>query len=222
MREVTAFQMREIDRRAREEFGIPERILMEHAGTAVAREVKKMAGLESRRRGQVIILSGGGSNGGDGFVAARHLHNWGYPVEVVLLADRKRVRGASSDNLEILQRLGVVIHQAGTLRGWSAWAKRSPRVSVFVDSLLGTGASGPVREPIRSAILWINRRQAPVVSVDLPSGFSADDGKPEDVAVRADRTVTCGLLKVGFRKPEAHRWCGKVQVADISLPIALR
>ena len=110
--------MREIDRRAQKEFGIPELLLMEHAGLAVAQEVRRVTGRQSIGRGRVVVLSGGGANGGDGFVAARHLHNWGYPVEVVLLADSKRIRGASFDNLRILQRRGVSVDRAGSLERW--------------------------------------------------------------------------------------------------------
>ena len=80
MRPVSAAQMREIDRRAREEFGIPELLLMEHAGAAAARAAARLRG--RKKSGKILVLAGGGANGGDGFVAARHLDNWGFPVSV--------------------------------------------------------------------------------------------------------------------------------------------
>ena len=93
---------------------------------------------------------------------------------------------------------------------------------LIVDALLGTGISGEIREPIRSAIAWINRQACPVVSVDLPSGLSSDSGLTNGVAVRATATVNCGLPKVGLMKRDGKRLRGRVKVADISLPKVLR
>ncbi len=224
MKAVTAAQMREIDRRAQEEFGIPEIILMENAGLAVARAARRIF----RRRHPssqvpVLVLAGGGSNGGDGFVAARHLHNWGIPVEVLLFSDPARARGAAATNLEILRRLaGLALRRVDTPEEWMGWRRLGRRPAGIVDALLGTGAAGEVREPIRSGIVWANRQRCPVLAVDLPSGLSADTGTPAGVAIRATATVTCGLPKVGCMKPSARHWTGPVTVADISLPRALR
>jgi len=213
--------MREVDRRAREEFGIPELILMEHTGYAAARAARRIYA-RSRGRGAVLILSGSGANGGDGFVAARHLDNWEVPVRVVLIGELERVRGAAQVNLEVLQRLRVPLELVSSLRQWRGWASRAGQVSVILDALLGTGVSGAVREPIRTVIGWINRQRKPVVSVDLPSGLCADSGRPCGVAVRALLTVTCGLPKRGLCCAEGREWAGRVEVADISLPRALR
>ena len=110
MRAVTASQMRRIDRQAQERFGIPELVLMEHAGTAVANEVARLL-RSGNRRGVVLILAGGGSNGGDGFVTARHLDNWGIPVEVLFLGRPERMGKSAQTNLEILRRLKVRMKQ---------------------------------------------------------------------------------------------------------------
>ena len=108
MRAVSAARMREIDRRAREEFRIPELVLMEHAGAAAAQSARRLLKPSGWRAG-IAVLCGGGANGGDGFVAARHLDNWGFPVSVVLLAKRTKIQGASRVNLEILCRLHVPV-----------------------------------------------------------------------------------------------------------------
>lgn len=225
--------MKEIDRRAREEFCIPELILMEHAGKAAAQAARRLypkrgrahahAGVSLAGRARpVLVLCGAGANGGDGFVAARHLDNRGIPVRAVLVGDPGRVGGAAQVNLRILKPLGVPVTVVSSRGGWSRWRRQGMRAAVIVDALLGTGVSGELREPVRSAIGWVNRQRCPVVSVDLPSGLSADTGRPCGVGVRATVTVTCGLPKQGLGSPEGRRWAGRVEVADISLPRALR
>ena len=222
MRFVTARQMQRIDRRAQEEFGIPEGILMEHAGTEVARVARRYLERDRRRKGTILIAAGGGANGGDGFVAARHLDNWGYPVEVLLVADPARVRGAALTNLKILRKLNVPIRRMGTLASWSEWLRKRHTIRLMIDALLGTGISGWVRQPHQTIIEWLNRQSVPIVAVDLPSGLSADTGFPCGVAVKATATVTCGLPKVGLIQGRGPYFSGRVTLADISLPKALR
>lgn len=225
--------MREIDRRAQEEFGIPELLLMEHAGKAAAEEAMGLLskGADTAREpavvsclGPLLVLCGAGANGGDGFVAARHLHNWGVKVSVVLPADRNRVFGSARVNLKIVERLSIPLEEVSSPSAWRRWAGigHRSRFRLVVDALLGTGISGRVREPFRSAIAWINRQSCPVVSIDVPSGLSADTGRPCGVAVRASSTVACGLPKTGLLRREARPWVGRLSVADIGLPRALR
>ena len=189
-------------------------ILMEQAGSAVARASRRM------RRGNrsVLVLAGGGANGGDGLVAARHLDNAGVPVQVILLADPGRLRGAAAVNLRIVRKLGIPVSVIRSARDWSRWERTKKTFSLIIDALLGTGIHDAVREPVRSAVLWINRQRCPVLSVDLPSGLSSDTGRPCGVAVRASRPVTLGLPKTGLRRARARAWSGRVEVADISLP----
>ncbi len=210
--------MREIDRRARERFGIPEGVLMEHAGTAAARAAHRLCGLRKRK---AVVLSGAGANGGDGFVAARHLSNWGMSVRVVLLAEEAKVRGAAQVNLEILRRLRVPVSAAPSTASWRRSTGKIRNAGVILDAMLGTGVEGSVREPIASAIRWVNRQNCPVVAMDIPSGLSADTGRPCGDAVQATVTVTCGLPKIGLAKGQGRKLSGRVTVADISLPRVL-
>ena len=220
MRAVSAAQMREIDRRALEEFRIPEGVLMEHAGAAAARAARRLYN-PGKRGAEAVVLAGGGANGGDGFVAARHLANWGIPVCVVLLADAEKIRGAAQVNWEILRRLRLPLWEAASVASWRRWVRRGIRPGVAVDAMLGTGTSGAVREPVASAIRWVNRQRCPVIAVDIPSGLSADTGRPCGAAVKASVTVTFGLPKIGLSRGQGRRLSGRVQVADISLPKAL-
>jgi len=208
--------MREIDRRAREEFEIPELILMEHAGAAVALEARRRF-----RKGVAWVFSGPGANGGDGFVAARHLDNWGIPVKVLMASSPSHVGGAAKINLQILKRLKVPIRVVKDLSQWGCWVQEKRPLGLVIDALLGTGVSGSVREPLSSMIQWINQRRCPVIAVDLPSGLSADTGLPCGVAVKATATVTFGLPKKGLSRGQGPRLRGRLTVADISLPRAL-
>lgn len=221
MRAVSSERMRRIDRCAQEEYGIPEVVLMEHAGTAAAETALRMMG---GSRGPVLVLCGPGANGGDGLVVARHLDNWGVKVSVLLLADRGRMSGASRTNLKIVECLKVPLKEAASPSEWLRWSRSEGRSAfrLIVDALLGTGISGTVREPVRSAIAWINRRKCPALAVDVPSGLSADTGRPCGASVRADVTVICGLPKTGLLKAGAGEWTGTLLTADISLPRRLR
>ena len=175
-------------------------------------------------QGPVLVLAGSGANGGDGLVAARHLDNWGAKVSVLLLADRDRIGGAARTNLRVVERLGIPLWEIASPAEWRRWRSisRWRGFRLIVDALLGIGVSGQVREPIRSAIRWMNRQPCPVLSVDLPSGLSADTGRPCGAAVRAIATVTCGFPKRGLLRAGARTWTGPLLVADISLPRTLR
>ena len=227
MKLVSASQMRQIDRQARVEFRVPEIVLMEHAGAAVARVARRWfqkGGANSKgshTRGFTFVLAGPGANGGDGFVAARHLDNWGIPVEVLLVAHPTRIQGVSRRNLEILERLKVPIRPVCDLPQWIRWVQRKRPVRLVIDALLGTGVSGSVREPMDSIIQWLNGQRYPVIAVDLPSGLCADTGEPCGVAVKASVTVTLGLPKKGLYRGQGPRLRGRLRVVDISLPKVL-
>ncbi|MDA8064483.1 MAG: NAD(P)H-hydrate dehydratase [Thermaerobacter sp.] len=207
MRLVTAREMAEIDRRAAAEYGIPGLLLMEHAGAAVARAAAQLA-----PGGPVAVLAGPGNNGGDGFVAARHLANADRRVTVFCTADRERYREDAAANLAILERLGIPVRFQGPTPG------ELQAAALVVDALLGTGARGVPRGAVAQAIRSIGSAGRPVLAVDIPSGLDADTGEAWDPAVRAGRTVTFGLAKRGHFLGEGPERCGELVVADISLP----
>jgi NAD(P)H-hydrate epimerase len=194
--------MREIDRRAIEEYGVPSPALMENAGRAVADAVRA---LDPMRR-RVLLVCGRGNNGGDGFVAARHLANGGF--EAMLLLAEGEPRGDAELMARSARRMCAVV---------SSMLAVSP--DLIVDALYGTGLTRPVEGPARELIRRINGAQVPVVAVDVPSGLDADTGRVLGEAVRATVTVTMGLPKVGFER--AAEYVGRLVVADIGIPRAL-
>ena len=211
---LTRNEMRELDRKAIEELGIPSVCLMELAGLAVADEADSLC-KEGRL---VVVVAGRGNNGGDGYVAARHLSNRGVETEVLVLAPEEQIAGDARINLEVILRMGVFVHFLATPVRWDVFRERLQRACVMVDALLGTGLKGDVREPSRQAIEVVNGLGRPVVSVDIPSGLDCDKGEPLGIAVKATTTVTFARAKVGLLKPEAARYVGRLVVADIGIP----
>jgi NAD(P)H-hydrate epimerase len=205
---LTADEMAEADRIAIEEFGIDVAVLMENAGLQVGILARKMLGGSVAGK-RVCCVAGKGNNGGDGLVAARHLHNWGAQVRVVLGADKKDLRDVPAKQTTILQKIGVEID--GPSGGFD-------RADLLVDSLLGYGSRGDPREPVAGLIRNINSSRIPVLAVDVPSGLDATTGEPNEPCILANATVTLGLLKTGFLKQESRRFVGELYLADISLP----
>ncbi|MBC9783649.1 NAD(P)H-hydrate dehydratase [Heliobacterium chlorum] len=217
MRLVTAAEMGRLDARATEEYGIPSLILMENAGIQVAREVSRLlAGNIDGKR--VLILCGKGNNGGDGFVAARHLINNGAEVILFLLASERDIKSDALTNLTIYQRMGGKVYSFQDPKDLNALRLALLSASVVVDAIYGTGFRGDVPELIAKAMTMINESALPVLAVDLPSGLEADTGKIPSVCLQAKVTVTLGLPKVGLVVEPGASAAGEVVVVDISIP----
>ncbi len=171
----------------------------------------------------IAILCGAGNNGGDGFVAARHLLGPGVKVRVVLIGRRSGLKGDSLTNFNVLRSLtkergikdllDIVVDPTGRKTA----AGKSP--ALIVDAIFGTGFHGKLTGGYRTAVEWINRQPAPVVSVDIPSGLDADNGAVADLCVRADVTVTMGFLKSGLLTGRGPAVCGEIVTAGLGLPL---
>ncbi len=228
VRAVTAAQMREIDRRTIEEFGIPGYELMEKAGRAVAEETAKLAGPAPKK---ILILAGKGNNGGDGLVAARYLHQEGYAVQVFLFSEGKKLKADPARNFVANAKLGIRTRVVGAHFDWDMFiGARLPRPvqggetpplqdwDVVIDALFGVGLDKPIHEPYRGLIERLNQEKKKVLSVDIPSGLDADTGEILGVCVRAAVTVTMGVPKKGFYEREGSSVTGRIVVADIGFP----
>jgi NAD(P)H-hydrate epimerase len=220
---MTAEAMTGADRRA-QALGIPAAALMEHAGAAVAAAAHALA-LRADRSGSgpFLILCGPGNNGGDGFVAARHLARHGATVIVAFVAPEGRPPGpASGPNWDRLAaQPGVTRMHAPAVRDLAVLGQGVERASVVIDALLGTGTRGELREPIRSAVELIRHaREAgvPVVAVDTPTAIDLTSGEISDPVVRADITVTFHRPKAGLRTRRGAAFAGRVLVAPIGIP----
>lgn len=211
---LTREQVRELDRRATEEYGLLGLVLMENAGRGVA-ELLVHLGVN----GPVVICCGTGNNGGDGFVIARHLDIRGIPVRIFLFGDPQRLSPDAALNYRIASSsgLGVDVRTEQTLDEQELTGALAGAGWV-IDCLLGTGARGTVRAPLSTVIAAINACGTPVLAADLPSGLDCDTGEPLGLAVRAQHTATFVAPKRGFAIPAAQRYLGQVHVLDIGAP----
>lgn len=215
MKLATSQQMREMDRRTIEDYGLPSLVLMENAGRAVADAAWELLPEDG---GRVLILAGKGNNGGDGFVAARHLMAVGVEVAVMLFAKLDDLNGDAAINALYAQKIGVMVVEEPddeTLVGAIELA------DVIIDGLLGTGLSGEVRGRLREVIDLLDFAAAPIIAIDIPSGLDADTGKVLGVAVEADVTCTFGLAKPGLVQYPGKAHVGELSVVDIQLPPAI-
>jgi hydroxyethylthiazole kinase-like uncharacterized protein yjeF len=211
--------IRQFDRHAIEDLGIPGIVLMENAGRQIAAAARDM--IQGTADPKVVILAGRGNNGGDGFVVGRHLAMDGLRADVILLAAREQVRGEAATNLEILERMGFEI-RALDGRPQRIIAQLEPLLAaadLIVDALLGTGTRGEIRQPYADVIDAVNAAARPVLAVDIPSGLDCDTGRPLGPTIRATRTVTMAALKAGFAQPGAAECTGEVILADIGVPV---
>ncbi|HXK23541.1 MAG TPA: NAD(P)H-hydrate dehydratase [Myxococcota bacterium] len=207
---VGSARMRALDRHTIETLGVPGEILMESAGRAVAE-----AALALRGPGAPIhVLCGAGNNGGDGLVAARHLHLVGAPVRVSMLVEGKELRGDAAANWRRARDAGVAI-ESGVFR--------APAGGIVIDAIFGTGLARDVDGPAADAIRNLDAARSAgsgalkVLAVDLPSGLCADTGQERGVCVQADVTLTLGLPKLGLVLEPGRTRAGRILVARIGI-----
>lgn len=212
MTHLTRQQSREIDRLAVERYGIPMLVLMENAARSAADVACDI--LDNNCVGQVLILCGGGNNGGDGLALARHMHNRGADVQILLCADPAKYRDEAMVNYRIAQAMGLPTSAVDPER-----LARS-RATLLVDAIFGTGLAERPREPfdaIAEAVAKVHG--VPVLSLDIPSGLDCDTGKPlSPHTIRATCTVTFVAEKAGFVSEDARPYLGQVTVGDIGVP----
>jgi len=185
MKIVTAAEMRDIDRATSDRFGVHSLTLMENAGAAVADFV--LSHYSSARR--IVVICGKGNNGGDGFVAARRLHQRGKHVHVILLADPSELRG---DAREMFSKVPVPVMAVHSPEEWKTESVQlTLHADLYIDAILGTGFKPPVSGLYADAIAALNASTTPVVAVDIPSGADADVmGHQTGAVARADASVT--------------------------------
>jgi len=215
MKIVTSEEMRGIEQECGST-GLPTDVLMENAGKAVAEEARNI--LKDITRPRIIILIGPGNNGGDGLVAARHLHDRGAEVNLFLFGQRD-----NDANLRQVQQRGIACVNAEEDRALLKLDSQLLAADCVIDSLFGTGKVRPLEGIIQQALDKVRnaKRQDSglrIIAVDLPSGLDADSGAVDPACVYADNTITLGFPKPGlFCFPGAER-VGKLAIADIGIP----
>jgi len=228
MKIVTGTQMKKIDQQTIEYYGVTGLSLMETAGHAVYEEV--LAELAGDREPYVIVVCGAGNNGGDGYVAARLLHEARIRVRVYSTVDPDRLTGDARSNYEAFTQLNLPVRRLDDdpvhASGISALESESivsfgaelKKAAVIVDAIFGTGLSRSVTGAVYRVIEEINDSGAKVISVDIPSGVGGDDGSVHGIAVRADTTVTFQAPKLGCLIYPGASCTGNLVIQDIGIP----
>ncbi len=217
---LTADQLRALDQRTINELGLPAAILMETAGRAIAQLVQTRLGPAQGR--WVTVLAGSGNNGGDGFVAARVLHNYGFRVEVFGAGDAQRMTAETQLHYLAMKRSGIE----------TRWSKDPPkdqelqgirrslgRSAAIIDALVGIGPTEPLREPLLTFAAQLDGRyRALTVAADVPSGLCAQTGRVLGAAVKCHVCVTMGAAKAGLYLGQGPEHWQEMVVADIGIP----
>jgi len=215
---VTAEQMRACDTFAIRTLGVPALVLMENAGRAVAMAVERYLGSPVGK--VVAVVCGKGNNGGDGFVAARHLAYSGAQVMVLFGGRPTEIRGDAAVQYKILKN--IVHHGTNNRIRMLSYSPNGlnqvKRPDAIIDALFGTGFTGAVRKPYDRVIDWMNAQNVPIIAVDVPSGLNSDSGCVENIAVRATETVTMGLKKIGLLIGRGPEYAGKITLEHIGMP----
>jgi NAD(P)H-hydrate epimerase len=216
--------MRGADRRA-QRLGVPGHDLMEQAGFSVATAARALLNSVDRASsGLVLLLAGPGNNGGDAFVAARHLAAADIRTYVVLVSSDSRpgTTDARSNWDRLGESAGIERTHAAVAHDVSLLLNGLERAALVVDGLLGTGVRGRLREPVSQAVevaLAARRHGVPVLSIDTPTALDLTSGNPSDPNVRADVTVTFHRPKEGLRTRLGQALAGRVLVAPIGIPV---
>lgn len=219
MKLAKAIELRGLDSRAINEYGIPGVVLMENAGRATVEAIRRWRGPLSGQA--VAIVAGPGNNGGDGLVIARLLQQAGCRVVIYALVPPAAWVGDAAINWRIVQKLPVPIVEVDQPQGGAICQRGFAEADFLVDALFGTGLTRRVEGHYAAVIDLMNQSRRPIVAVDIPSGLDSDSGKPLGSCVRAGLTVTFALAKPGQLLQPGAEYVGRLEVADIGIPSAL-
>ncbi len=216
MRVLNADQMREADRQTIADVGISSLVLMENAGRQVVAAME--SAYSEQMGGRIAVLCGRGNNGGDGFVVARTLRQRGTDATVFVIGSLGDIRGDARTNLEILGRLGMTVVEITDEQQWELHVSEISQCDLIVDALFGTGLKAPLSGMFETVVADLNGAGLPIVSIDLPSGLSADTPEQIGTCIEASMSVALAAPKLPLVLPPGEMKSGNVVVADIGVP----
>ncbi len=219
MKILNSAQMREIDRKAINELGIPGVVLMENAGRFAFEEISRR--FPDFRIKKISILCGKGNNGGDGFVIARHLINNRSTPDIYLFGSESDVKGDARINLSILLKMGVKIKIINGEEDWEKFKNEIKESEIIIDSIFGTGFQGRLEGLWEKIFSDLNSFGGYKISIDIPSGLSSDTFMVKEPSFKADLTITMAAPKIPHIFPPASEKVGEFVVADIGIPDSL-
>lgn len=216
MKIVTPRQMNEIDGITINRFGIPGVVLMENAALKVVEETIRTLGSLTGKN--ILVFAGKGNNGGDAFAAARHFYNKGASVKVYTVCKKDDIGGDARINFDILDRMGLKTTEVSEAAHLHAVTAELAFADIVVDGIFGTGLRGGITGLPGDLIKAINDSHKTILSIDIPSGVNGATGEAAGVCIRANKTVTFGLPKLGMVVHPGCEYAGELVVADIGIP----
>jgi NAD(P)H-hydrate epimerase len=199
-------QMVEVDRLMIEEWHILLIQMMENAGRNLAELARRFLGGKVEGR-TVVVLCGTGNNGGGGLVAARHLHNWGAQVHVILVGNPDRLKQVPAHQWRIAKKMDLLTNDT-----------QLEEADLIVDAIIGYGMTGSPRPMVAEWIERANASTRPILALDAPTGLDTTTGVPAEICIRATATLTLALPKTGLQNLQAQPYVGDLYLADISVP----
>ncbi|MFC1770527.1 NAD(P)H-hydrate epimerase [Candidatus Margulisiibacteriota bacterium] len=211
---LTTQELREVDRLMVETYHISVVRMMECAGLTLAQLIRHLVQSKYTKAKKIVIAAGKGHNGGDGFVAARHLANWGFEVNIVLANPAVELKNTPLEQFEICQKLSIPSFDISD----SDVEPVLSEADIIVDALLGFGITGNPRGNTAVLIEKINSLNIPVISLDIPSGLDSTTGKIYKPCIKADATLTLAMPKKGFLAVGTGVYLGDLYLSDIGVP----
>jgi NAD(P)H-hydrate epimerase len=205
-------EMQNMDKKAIEQYGISDNILMENAGVATYLAIAKNFTIENN---EFLIFSGVGNNGGDGLVLARKLLSNGAKVRIFILSDPAKYKNAARDNWHTVQKLNIPVIIKPKIEEIESSIEPD---QIIIDAIFGTGLTRDIEGYYFQIIQLINQINNQVISVDIPSGIDGDTGIVKGIAIKANYTVTFGLPKIGNILYPGYEYTGNLYVSHISFP----
>lgn len=238
MKVVTSQQMNMIDRFTIEMLGIPGIVLMEGAALKTVEQICIMLNNDASKyktvnkyktaRSNTVIIAGKGNNGGDALAVAKHLYNKGFSITVFIIAKRDEIKGDAAINLNILEKIGVECRMIynkdqsyenqGAKKQLEILKEELKHAVLVIDGIFGTGIKAEITGLYADVINMVNESGENVVSIDIPSGVNGENGKVMGTCIKACRTVTFGLPKIGLVIHPGCEYTGEVIIADIGFP----
>ncbi len=218
MKAVTGIEMGKIDKYSIEQIGIPGIVLMENAALKIVKHIKLYIEENQPEIARVLIVAGKGNNAGDAFAVARHLIIYGIKVKTYCLFDKKYLTGDAKINFDILQNISTDIEflqEASELKEFSFAVKN---YHIVVDGIFGTGFRGQINDYIAKVIDTINKNASYIMSIDIASGIEAATGKVANTCIKANKTVTFELPKIGQLVYPGIYNSGQLEIESIGMP----
>ena len=211
----TSEMMAHFDRKAEESYNVPSLLLMENAGSSVADYILSL----DEEIYTAVVVAGTGNNGGDGFVVARHLHQNEVSTTVIVVGNPEKIKGDARTNFEIVKTIpGINLFKAENYNEWAELLPFIEGADVVIDALFGTGLKRPLEGFYADVVNDINFAAKKIISVDIPSGLSANTWEEIGPAIYADATVTFEAFKIAHLFPPAEDHVGELVLARIGIP----